>query len=90
MVAKQQEKPDDLLQISDAARVLGISAPWLRDLANQGRIPTLKTVTGTRLFKRGDLHKYMEERRKNPPRRGRPTEVVQKVAKKKTGVRKKK
>ena len=55
-----------------ASRFVGVSTPWLRDLANKGRIPTLRTVGGVRLFKRRDLNNYIEERKRKPPQRGRP------------------
>ena len=64
--------PDDLLNTSDAARFLGVSADWVRDLSNKGRIPAMRTSAGHRLFKRSDLEKLAAERRKSPPQRGRP------------------
>lgn len=71
-MAKSNSNPDELLQTSEAARLVGVSPPWLRDMANEGRIPTLRTAGGVRLFKRRDLEEYMDHRQKNPPTRGRP------------------
>jgi DNA-binding transcriptional MerR regulator len=55
--------PDDLMSPLDAARVLDMSADMVRWLSNQGRLPTLRTVTGRRLFRRGDVEHLATERR---------------------------
>jgi excisionase family DNA binding protein len=50
-----QQSPDDLLTPSDAARVLGLSADSVRVLSDNGRLPSMRTVSGRRLFRRGDV-----------------------------------
>ncbi len=82
--------PNDLLNTTDAAQVLGLSSDHMRRLSNEGRIPAMRTVAGHRLFKRSDLEELAAERRRNPPQAGRPKKKARKVVKKKTGVRKKK
>ena len=47
--------PDDLLTPSDAARVLGLSADSVRVLSDNGRLPSMRTVSGRRLFRRSDV-----------------------------------
>jgi hypothetical protein len=66
------DKPEDLLGLSDAARLTSISAVWLRQLADQGRVASERTVRGTRLFRRKDIEAFMRERAARPPVRGRP------------------
>jgi excisionase family DNA binding protein len=51
----QHTSPDDLLTPSDAARVLGLSADSVRVLSDNGRLPSMRTVSGRRLFRRGDV-----------------------------------
>jgi excisionase family DNA binding protein len=51
----QQPSPDDLLTPSDAARVLGLSADSVRVLSDNGRLPSMRTVSGRRLFRRSDV-----------------------------------
>ena len=50
-----QQNPDDLLTPSDAARVLGLSADSVRVLSDNGRLPSMRTVSGRRLFRRSDV-----------------------------------
>ena len=56
------EDPNDLMTPSDAARILGLSADSVRVLGDTGRLPTLRTVIGRRLFKRGDVEHLAAER----------------------------
>jgi excisionase family DNA binding protein len=51
----QHTSPDDLLTPSDAARVLGLSADSVRVLSDNGRLPSMRTVSGRRLFRRSDV-----------------------------------
>jgi excisionase family DNA binding protein len=53
---------DELMTPSEAARVLGLSADAVRSLSDGGRLPTLKTVGGRRLFRRGDVEKLAAAR----------------------------
>jgi len=50
-----EQSPDDLMGISEAARVLGISSDTLREWSNQGRLTTYRTQGGHRRFRAGDL-----------------------------------
>ncbi len=54
--------PDQLLTPAEAARLLGLSADMVRVLANQGRLATLRTVTGRRLFRRGEVERLATAR----------------------------
>jgi len=83
-------QPDDLLNTSNAAKILDLSVDQIRKLDNQGRLASVRTGLGHRLFTRSDVEKLKAERAKNPPRAGRPAKKTHKVSKKKTGVRKKK
>jgi excisionase family DNA binding protein len=62
--------PDELMTPSEAARVLGLSADSVRALSDSGRLPTLKTVSGRRLFRRRDVEKLASDRAgRGKPRR---------------------
>jgi excisionase family DNA binding protein len=61
--------PDELMTPSEAARVLGLSPDSVRSFADTGRLPTLRTVSGRRLFRRGDVEKLAEERAGDGARR---------------------
>lgn len=50
-----EQSPDDLLGITEAARVLGISSDTLRAWSRERRLPTFRTAGGHRRFRRGDL-----------------------------------
>jgi excisionase family DNA binding protein len=54
--------PNELMTPSDAARILGLSSDSVRALSDSGRLPTLRTVSGRRLFRRGDVEKLATER----------------------------
>jgi excisionase family DNA binding protein len=54
--------PNDLLTPSDAARVLGLSPDSVRVLSDSGRLPALRTVSGRRLFRRGDVDRLAADR----------------------------
>jgi len=57
-----QAHPDDLMTPSDAARVLGLSADSVRVLSDSGRLPAMRTVSGRRLFRRGDVDRLAADR----------------------------
>ena len=57
--------PNDLLTPSDAARVLGLSADSVRVLSDNGRLPAMRTVSGRRLFRRGDVDRLALQRAQN-------------------------
>lgn len=52
---------DELLQISEAARVLGLSAQRLRTLADEGHVSCVRTPFG-RLFERAELERFRATR----------------------------
>ena len=54
--------PNDLLTPSDAARVLGLSADPVRVLSDTGRLPSMRTVSGRRLFRRADVDRLAVQR----------------------------
>lgn len=54
--------PNDLLTPSDAARVLGLSPDSVRVLSDSGRLPAMRTVSGRRLFRRGDVDRLAAAR----------------------------
>jgi excisionase family DNA binding protein len=58
----QVPDPNDLLTPSDAARVLGLSADSVRVLSDSGRLPSMRTVSGRRLFRRGDVDRLALQR----------------------------
>jgi excisionase family DNA binding protein len=50
-----EQSPDDLMGITEAARVLGISSDTLRDWSRDKRLTTYRTAGGHRRFRRADL-----------------------------------
>jgi len=68
------DDPDDLMTGIDAARILDLSVDMVRLLARDGRLPSLRTIRGVRLYRRGDVERVAEERRETAtlPKRGRP------------------
>ena len=65
--------PNDLLTPSDAARVLGLSADSVRVLSDNGRLPAMRTVSGRRLFRRGDVDRLALQRAQNGNGNGNPS-----------------
>jgi excisionase family DNA binding protein len=47
---------------SEAARVLGVSADTVRAMSDDGRLPTMRTSGGIRLFYERDVQKLAEAR----------------------------
>ena len=62
MKIAQNGDPNDLMTPSDAARILGLSADSVRVLGDTGRLPALRTVSGRRLFRRGDVERLAADR----------------------------
>lgn len=58
-----------LMTVSDAARLLGIAANTLRTHANAGKLPCVRSSAGERMFKRGDVIRFREERHMKGVRR---------------------
>jgi excisionase family DNA binding protein len=61
-------EPDELMTVSDAGRILGLSPDMVRRLADEGRLRLMRTVGGVRLFRRADVERLAEERRASPVR----------------------
>lgn len=53
---------NELMTPSDAAHILGLSSDTVRSLSDSGRLATLRTVGGRRLFRRGDVEKLAADR----------------------------
>jgi excisionase family DNA binding protein len=58
----RSSSPEDLLTPNDAARLLGVSADTVRNLSDAGKLPTLRTVGGRRLFYRRDVEALRKAR----------------------------
>jgi excisionase family DNA binding protein len=53
----------DWLGVSATARRLDVSAQTVRDLADAGKLPVLRTASGQRLFEAADVERVRRERR---------------------------
>ncbi len=51
------------LTTQDVARRLGVASATVRQLANSGKLPTMRTYGGQRLFKDCDVEQLARERR---------------------------
>jgi excisionase family DNA binding protein len=58
-------KAEELMTPTEAAHLLGLSADSVRSLSDAGRLPTLRTVGGRRLFRRGDVERLAAARQKS-------------------------
>ncbi|HYH94586.1 helix-turn-helix domain-containing protein [Hyalangium sp.] len=54
--------PEELLTPSEAAHILSLSSDTVRLLSDKGILPTLRTMSGRRLFRRVDVERLAEER----------------------------
>ena len=52
----------DIMTVSEAARVLERSSQTIRDWADAGVLPVMRTSTGQRIFRRVDVERVREER----------------------------
>jgi excisionase family DNA binding protein len=52
----------ELLTVMDAARVLDLAPATVRQLENTGKLPAMRTVSGTRLFRRADVEDLKRRR----------------------------
>ena len=64
-------KNGELMSSGDAAKMLGVSIPMVGNLEKQGKLFSVRTVGGFRLFWAKDVQALAKERVKNPPRPGR-------------------
>jgi excisionase family DNA binding protein len=67
----KRSDPEQLMTPMEAARFLGLSADYVRDLSNRGSLPTLRTMGGRRLFWRRDVEQLLEMRAQAPARKSR-------------------
>jgi excisionase family DNA binding protein len=67
--------PEELLTPSEAAHILSLSSDTVRLLSDKGALPTLRTMSGRRLFRRVDVERLAEERL----RKGQPAEQARGV-----------
>jgi excisionase family DNA binding protein len=47
--------PGDLLLLSEAARLLGLSSAAVRQLCDSGRLPAVRSEKGVRIIRREDV-----------------------------------
>jgi hypothetical protein len=52
---------DDLLTTAPAARAIGRSEGFVRQAADDGRLKAIRTSSGARIFRRGDLRRFVED-----------------------------
>jgi excisionase family DNA binding protein len=53
----------ELLTVSETARALDVAAATIRDWADRGKLPAVRTSSGQRIFHRADVERLQEERR---------------------------
>jgi excisionase family DNA binding protein len=52
----------EVLSVSEAARRLKVSAQTVRDWADRGKLPVMRTAGGQRIFQRDDIERARQER----------------------------
>jgi excisionase family DNA binding protein len=60
--ADLRSNDNDLLTVAPAARVLERSEGFVRQAANDGRLPVMRTSSGVRVFRRADLDHFKTTR----------------------------
>ena len=53
----------EVLTVSEAARALDVAAQTIRDWADRGKLPAMRTNGGQRIFHRSDVERVQQERR---------------------------
>ena len=53
----------EVLTVSEAARELDVAAQTIREWADRGKLPAIRTSGGQRLFQRADVERVRQERR---------------------------
>jgi excisionase family DNA binding protein len=61
---------DQLLTTTDAARLIGVSSETIRVWEGVGKLPAMRTQSGTRLFKRDDVERVAATYRQTLETRG--------------------
>lgn len=59
--ADGNRQEDDLLTTAPAARVIQRSEGFVRQAADDGRLPSVRTANGVRLFRRVDLETFRDK-----------------------------
>jgi excisionase family DNA binding protein len=54
----------EVLTVSEAAREFAVSAQTIRDWADRGKLPAMRTISGQRIFSRADIERVRQERLK--------------------------
>jgi excisionase family DNA binding protein len=62
--ASTPPNPNDLITVAPAARILKMSEGFVRRAADDGRLHSTRTSTGLRVFRRCDLDRFLDERRR--------------------------
>jgi excisionase family DNA binding protein len=57
--------PNDLMTVADAGKILGLSADMVRLLERSGRLCALRTTRGVRLFRRADVDRLAQDRKRD-------------------------
>ncbi|HYP90877.1 MAG TPA: helix-turn-helix domain-containing protein [Polyangiaceae bacterium] len=65
MSLKKIAGADDLMTASDAGRILGVSVDTVRLMARAGTLPFMSTISGVRLFRRGDVDELARRRERD-------------------------
>jgi excisionase family DNA binding protein len=52
----------EVLTVSEAARELDIAAQTVREWADRGKLPAMRTGGGQRIFQRADVERLRQER----------------------------
>jgi excisionase family DNA binding protein len=68
MMASRKEKGDDLVTISQAARLRGVSPQAIDDLIGRGRLAAVE-VAGLRLLRREDVKNFKPSKGGKPPKK---------------------
>ncbi len=67
IAGRMDDVAGELLAVSAAARMLGVSSSSLRAWAAAGRVPHVRTAGGHRRFARRELERWLRERGGEPP-----------------------
>ena len=57
-----KDQNDILLGVADAATKLGLTPARVRQLADQGELPSFRTASGVRIFREKDVERLMAKR----------------------------
>jgi excisionase family DNA binding protein len=60
MQSKHADKADDLLTTGESADIVGVSVDTIKRWERAGKITSLRTPTGHRRFRRGDVEALLQ------------------------------